>query len=728
MKLLQWSAVVAALAIFQAHAEIPRPASQTTVTVVYTDSSSSLPTEEVSFEFDRVYALLQESRDKKAPTTITIPLGNQGFAEFTVQGVTKHIGQVMWTGRQFAPVQHFYLGFAGTAKNGDRVQGFISDQSFSAIVQNSEAGRILVQSKSLQVGDGKPGSGDTAVVEALESHSAKLEPDLNPADFKSPVDANGLVRLRHIGLFFTLTDNIFHTIDPNGDPLVFNQKVVDWVTNFSMQVNALLMAEIGVTIDPISALGPNGELLEPEKDGVKFIVQPQGGFSGQPSNSIFGDPSVPFTAVGWAIANHEFQAWIVSGQPNLAAWWDAGMVLGAIDDSINTDPSESKAYISGLCDPLHKGKSYRAPPKDGFDKIQHIEGALHELGHLMGALHTFSSQIGDCASTFNASSAIEPGSGSTRMSYIGQCAPDIVEPYDPNKFYYFHGKSIEQINAFLTNLEASNTCISHAPTKNRPPVLTVSKNPQLNVVPKDVRFELTAHLADPELDDLVTAAFQNKDPSLIPQKAKLEGAGRVNWEQIDLFGTNPGPVYRSFPPQIADHNFIIPIPFHYLKYYSRSFPNKKTPLGTQWDPLMTEAAQLTFRATAWDTNADAGAGFPAFVSADVPVTVNGDKPWFIFPQANKMLTAGMPYDITWLPNFAASQAKFFSLVISYRDPWFSWRKLNVEYGAPGSKAVFPAIVFPSQLVMPYTTQVRLEYKTLGDVTWYVESAEFNVVP
>ncbi len=727
MKLLQWGAVVAALAIFQAYAETPRSALQTTVTVIHTDPSSSLPTEEVSFEFNKVYALLQESRDKKAPTVIVIPLGNQGVVEFTVQGVTKHIGQVMWTGRQFAPVQHFYLGFAGTTENGDRVQGFISDQSFSAIVQSSEAGRILVQSKSLQVGDGKPGSGNSAVVEAVESYSAKLKPDIQSADFKSPVDVNGLVRLRHIGLFFTVTENLFRTIDPDplANPVVINQKVVDWVTNFSMQINALLMAELGVTIDPISALGPNGELLEPEKDGVRFIVQPKGGFSGQPNYSIFDDLTVPFTLEGWADANHEFQTWIVSGQPNLAAWWDVGMVLGIADG----DPLYFVSVFSALCDPLHKGKSYSAPEKQLFGAPTHIESTVHELGHLMGALHTFSSQSGSCAPpNFNPPSAVEPGSGSTRMAYTGKCAPDNVEPKDPYKFRYFHGKSIEKINDFLTALEISNACISHASTKNRPPVLTVSKNPQLNVVPKGVRFTLTAHLSDPELDDLVTAAFQNKDPSLIPQKAKLEGAGRVNWEQIDLFGTNPGPVYRSFPPQIADHNFIIPIPFHYLKYYSRSFPNKKTPLGTQWDPLMTEAAQLTFRATAWDTNADAGAGFPAFVSADVPVTVNGDKPWFIFPQANKMLTAGMPYDITWLPNFAASQAKFFSLVISYRDPWFSWRKLNVEYGAPGSKAVFPAIVFPSQLVMPYTTQVRLEYKTLGDVTWYVESAEFNVVP
>ena len=74
---------------------------------------------------------------------------------------------------------------------------------------------------------------------------------------------------------------------------------------------------------------------------------------------------------------------------------------------------------------------------DYFD----IDYVPHEIGHQMGANHTFS------FSSEGTGVNVEPGSGTTIMGYAGITGPDDVQDHsDP----YFHYVSIDQI---LTNLE-----------------------------------------------------------------------------------------------------------------------------------------------------------------------------------------------------------------------------------------------------------------------------------
>lgn len=79
------------------------------------------------------------------------------------------------------------------------------------------------------------------------------------------------------------------------------------------------------------------------------------------------------------------------------------------------------------------------PGGNAFD----LEYLGHELGHQFGAGHTYTGTLGKCdPKYFDADSAVEPGSGSTLLSYAGLCDGDDVENHSGP---YFHARSIEQI-------------------------------------------------------------------------------------------------------------------------------------------------------------------------------------------------------------------------------------------------------------------------------------------
>jgi len=92
--------------------------------------------------------------------------------------------------------------------------------------------------------------------------------------------------------------------------------------------------------------------------------------------------------------------------------------------------------------PKGKGSGFTSPANgiasgDSFD----IDYVAHEMGHQLGANHTFSHNLE--GSGVN----MEPGSGTTIMGYAGITGPDtdVQQNSDP----YFHKASIGQVQANL---------------------------------------------------------------------------------------------------------------------------------------------------------------------------------------------------------------------------------------------------------------------------------------
>lgn len=148
-----------------------------------------------------------------------------------------------------------------------------------------------------------------------------------------------------------------------------------------------------------------------------------------------------------------------------------------------------------------------------------VDFVAHELGHQVGASHTQNNNCGRFPAT-----AVEPGSGSTVMSYAGICAPNVQKHANA----YLHGINLQEIGNFI-NKGTGRLCgkripIGRAPIVSQPPNITV---------PQSSPFALIAH---------------------------AKGAGKSNftytWEQIDNQITpqppspyaTGGPNFRSLPP------------------------------------------------------------------------------------------------------------------------------------------------------------------------------------
>ncbi|NPA09059.1 MAG: propanediol utilization protein, partial [Chlorobi bacterium] len=142
------------------------------------------------------------------------------------------------------------------------------------------------------------------------------------------------------------------------------------------------------------------------------------------------------------------------------------------------------------------------PSGDNFD----IDYVAHEMGHQLGANHTF-------AHTMQGSPVqMEPGSGSTIMGYAGitGTATDVQPHSDP---YFFKG-SIDQVQANLI----TKTCDVETSMNNNPPV--IADLPTYNI-PKGTAFVLTASATDPENDPMTYTWEEVDNTNVVINKTNL---------------------------------------------------------------------------------------------------------------------------------------------------------------------------------------------------------------
>lgn len=134
-----------------------------------------------------------------------------------------------------------------------------------------------------------------------------------------------------------------------------------------------------------------------------------------------------------------------------------------------------------------------APSGDFFD----IDFVAHEIGHQLGATHTFNSTSGSCGGGERAAAtAYEPGSGSSIMAYAGICRPNNVQRHSDASF---HIGSIEQINTYARNQQGSLCGTESGVTNTAPDIISVTEN---LVVDANTAFILTGSANDIDGDSL----------------------------------------------------------------------------------------------------------------------------------------------------------------------------------------------------------------------------------
>jgi hypothetical protein len=249
------------------------------------------------------------------------------------------------------------------------------------------------------------------------------------------------------------------------------------------------------------------------------------------------------------------------------------------------------------------------PQGDPYD----VDYVAHEVGHQLDGSHTWSSNVSNCTSgQFVSSSAYEPGSGSTIMSYAGICGGDDLQPHSDA---YYHVRSIDQITDFRNNAGSGGSCGAVTGTGNTPPTVNAGAD---YTIPRDTPFVLTATGSDADGGGL-TFAWEHYD-----------AAGSQTSGMPSPAATS-GPLFRSFNPTASA---------------SRTFPRIQAILGTgtsPWEVLPNVDRAMNFRVTARDNRLHGG----GTDFDQMTVTVAGPPFFITAPDASSGLQCGAPDTLTW---------------------------------------------------------------------------------
>lgn len=200
----------------------------------------------------------------------------------------------------------------------------------------------------------------------------------------------------------------------------------------------------------------------------------------------------------------------------------------------------------------------------------YIDYVAHEIGHQLGANHSFNGTTLFCSGNRNAATAYEPGSGSTIMAYAGICG---AENLQTNSDATFHAASIDEINAYVS---AAGACYSGSVTGNTAPTVNAGND---FTIPSQTPFMLTAGAGTVDPDGhVISYQWDGMDAGTQTTSANT--------------GTDLGDnaLFRSFLPK--------EVPY-------RNFPklgNQLTGTADIGETLPSTARTLNFRLTARDGN------------------------------------------------------------------------------------------------------------------------------
>lgn len=334
------------------------------------------------------------------------------------------------------------------------------------------------------------------------------------------------------------------------------------------------------------------------------------------------------------------------------------------------------------------------PQGDNFD----IDYVAHEIGHQLGANHTFS------MSSEGTGVNKEVGSGITIMGYAGITAQDVA----PHSIDVFHQASIAQIQANIETKTCGTTYMIGA--NNSAPVVAPLSN---YTIPISTPFALTGSATDVD-GDLLTYSWEQNDNTTTIGTASVASATKAT-----------GPNWISFRPTTSPTR-LFPQLSTILAGATVSGPLPGGDAGANIEALSSVARTLNFRLTVRDNapfSADAArpeVGQTSF--ADMIVTVASTGPFSVTaPNTNVAWVGGSTQTITWAvgsSNIAPVNCPNVKITLSTDGG----QTFPIVLAASTPNDGTEALVIPNNL----TTTARIKIEAIGNIFFDISNTNFRI--
>ncbi|HEX3895147.1 MAG TPA: zinc-dependent metalloprotease family protein [Rudaea sp.] len=324
-----------------------------------------------------------------------------------------------------------------------------------------------------------------------------------------------------------------------------------------------------------------------------------------------------------------------------------------------------------------------------------VDYVAHEMGHQMGANHSFNTTDGSCGGGNRAGSqAAEPGSGSTIMAYAGICGPSDLQPHSDA---FFHAISLTPIVQRLAG--GGGSCGTAVASTNQAPVVA-SVAP--HTIPASTPFMVTGAATDADAGDVLSYEWDAMDHGTA-SPPETDNGNRA--------------LFRSFTPQSTGVRLIPELPRILAHDLSVDIPPNGDIPGETW---ATTNRTLHFRLTVRDNHPGGG----ATVSTDTTVQVTSSAGPFrvTAPASGASWPAYSTQTVTWnVANTTAAPVNCAAVDILF----------SVDGGSTFATTLAESVsnTGSADVTVPnlVTTDARIEVLCHDNIFFDISPADFTIV-